>query len=164
MISDKNAPARFEDMKEFAETLKKNPATRLKFFQDAGILDEKGKLTPQYHDDWLDEDGYPTEAALNVITHWPWNTSGWFEFIKEIWWMPDWGWREDDVIRDDVTDSEFDKPRHRYYISTGGWSGNESIIRAMTDNWFLWDWHWVQSRRGGHYIFESRDYFSAQEK
>ena len=43
---------------------------------------------------------------------------------------------------------------HLFRISTGGWSGNESIIRAMERNGMMWHLNWVQSRRGGHYIFE----------
>jgi hypothetical protein len=42
----------------------------------------------------------------------------------------------------------------RFDISTAGWSGNESLIRAMEKNSFMWATTWVQSRRGGHYIFE----------
>ena len=45
------------------------------------------------------------------------------------------------------------------YISTAGWSGNESIIYAMQNNKsMLWNLTWVQSRRGGHHIFELKEY------
>jgi len=62
-----------------------------------------------------------------------------FDFIVQSWWMAEWGAR---------------RTRRRLYLSTGGWSGNESIIEAMRGNWFFWSMCWVQSRRGGHYIFE----------
>lgn len=104
--------------------------------------------------DLLDDDGYPTDHALDIIERWHWSDSkGWFEFIKSIWWAADWGWKECDAI-DDVSG----KKSYCYYISTGGWSGNESIIRAMEKNWLLWNTQWVQSRRGGHYIFELKEY------
>lgn len=92
--------------------------------------------------DFIDQDGYPTEDALKIIELWPFDDSaGWFDFIKDNWHFADWGWHK--------VDSE-------YHISTGGWSGNESIIAAMQNNWILWSVCWVQSRKGGHYIFEER--------
>ncbi len=97
--------------------------------------------------DFLDQDGYPTEEALDKIAKWHYNDpKGWFAFIKEIWWMKNWGWHENE------TDNGIE-----YNISTGGWSGNESIIRAMQQTDFLWTITWYQSTRGGHYIFEVRD-------
>lgn len=100
--------------------------------------------------DLLDEDGYPTDAALNVIKLWSWDDSkGWFEFIKSIWWMPDWGWHE----KEEEHDWDKGKFVYRYYVSTGGWSGNESIIRAMQENHLLWKLRWYSSKRGGHYVF-----------
>jgi len=101
----------------------------------------------------LDEDGYPTEAALELIRGWHWSDChGWFDFIKSIWWMSGWGWHESSVPHD----YNPEKTVHQYNISTGGWSGNEAIISAMQQNRLLWSLQWVQSRRGGHYIFELR--------
>ena len=95
------------------------------------------------NEDFIDDDGYPTEDALTVIELWPYDDSaGWFDFIKDTWHFANWGWHK--------VDSE-------YHISTGGWSGNESIIHAMEQNRMLMGCTWVQSRRGGHYIFERRD-------
>jgi hypothetical protein len=85
-------------------------------------------------------DDYPTEEELARIKAWPFADSrGWFDFIKSIWWMPDWGWRE--------KDGEFS-------VSTGGWSGNEDIIGAMGENVVLWSLTWQSNRRGGHYEFK----------
>jgi hypothetical protein len=104
----------------------------------------------------LDDDGYPTDDALFLIENWHWSDpKGWFEFIKSIWAYRDWGWKEQEVI-DEITN----KKEWCYYISTAGWSGNESIIRAMEKNGdgFFWHLNWVQSRRGGHYVFERKDF------
>lgn len=101
--------------------------------------------------EWLDEDGYPTEDALELIEKWHFNDAkGWFDFIHSIWYMPDWGWGEGE----DKHDFYKDRKVYRYDVSTSGWSGNESIIRAMERNSMMWHLNWVQSRRGGHYIFE----------
>lgn len=91
-----------------------------------------------------DEDGYPTEIALEVIRRWPWTKKKeLFDFIKAIWFMPSFGWNEE--VTEEAT---------TYYISTAGWSGNESVIQALKEAEFIWSFTWVQSRRGGHYIFE----------
>mgnify|MGYP003333860707 FL=1 len=115
---------------------------------------EKVKADIDYND-MLDDDGYPTDAALEMIERWHYSdTFGWMEFIKSIWWAADWGWTEGEEPHEWREGSKC----YRYHISTGGWSGNESIIRAMQKNDFHWYLIWVQSRRGGHYIFERRDF------
>jgi hypothetical protein len=103
----------------------------------------------------LDDDGYPSDAALEIIQIWPFDKDNreWFDFIKSIWHLRSWGWHEGE----EKHEYEDDKKVYRYNISTAGWSGNESIIRAMESNSMMWHLHWVQSRRGGHYIFELRD-------
>ena len=102
--------------------------------------------------EYLDEDGYPTEQALKCIENWPsTDPRGWFKFIESIWYLRSWGWGE-------VRKADLDSPdKIEYHISTAGWSGNEDIIRAMQENTILWSDAWVESRRGGHYIFEVID-------
>jgi len=39
-------------------------------------------------------------------------------------------------------------------LSTGGWSGNEDIIRALKKNFIFWSMYWQMNRRGGHYQFK----------
>ena len=103
----------------------------------------------------MDEDGYPSDAALDIIQLWHWSDpKGWFKFIESIWHLKSWGWTEGKK----PDDWEQGKLVYRYDISTAGWSGNESIIRAMEKNDMMWHFNWVQSRRGGHYIFELRDF------
>ena len=105
--------------------------------------------------EYLDDDGYPTDCALDRIEHWSYTADprGWFEFIRSIWNFGDWGWKE----LTEPSDWKENTMVLRYYISTGGWSGNEDIIRAMQANHVLWSTTWVQTRRGGHYIFEVKD-------
>ena len=107
----------------------------------------------QGNEELLDDDGYPTEIALEAIEKWHWDDiPGWFKFIEGLWYMRSWGWTEVDEPHEYYED----KIVHRYKISTAGWSGNESIIHAMQNNEMMWWLNWVQSRRGGHYIFELR--------
>jgi hypothetical protein len=95
---------------------------------------------------YLDDDGYPTRDAIHKIQSWP-NTdfNGLMEFIKPLWAYSNSGyWTETD------TEDEIE-----YSISTAGWSGNEDLIDALGENRnMFWILCWVQSRRGGHYIFE----------
>jgi hypothetical protein len=91
-------------------------------------------------DNWLDEDGYPTDAALKRITEWPHTDfPALLEFLKSIWWCPDFGWTLDGTT---------------LYLSTGGWSGNEDLIRALQQNKIFWVMCWEMSRVGGHYEFD----------
>ena len=100
--------------------------------------------------DFLDDDGYPTDHACEIIAKWDTSDSkGWFEFIHTLWHLKSWGWNEGEAI-DEITN----KKAWCYYISTAGWSGNETLIHSMQKNFDLWGLNWVQSRRGGHYIFQ----------
>ena len=123
-----------------------------KYNQDAEDHKERVKLIN--HDLLLDDDGYPTQYALDLIWFWHFSDPrGWFDFIKSIWYMRDWGWKEAEAI-DEIFK---EKNITAIYVSTAGWSGNESIIKAMQKSEMLWYMSWVQSRRGGHYIFEIKD-------
>jgi hypothetical protein len=103
----------------------------------------------------LDDDGYPTDAALDIVELWDIaDAKGWFDFIKSIWYYSSWGWSEGE----EPHEYREGKMVYRYNISTGGWSGNESIITRMQANEWCWHMNWVQSRRGGHYIFELYQY------
>lgn len=108
-------------------------------------------MTPEL----LDEDGYPTEEALEIIRTWDYS-KGYHElmkFIESIWWAADWGWRNKG---NEVTTfgEKYSRTETVYDISTGGWSGNESIIYELEANYMFWSMCWYQSRRGGHYIFK----------
>lgn len=88
----------------------------------------------------MDADGYPDETDLQRIRDWPLeDLPGLFAFLRSLWWLPDWGWAQDG---------------RRFSISTGGWSGNESLIAALEANDMAWLLTWRSSRRGGHYEFE----------
>lgn len=100
----------------------------------------------------MDADGYPDEDELERIRGWELKARTDFvealAFVRERWMYPDY-WREIPGWFDDSN-----KRVTRYEISTGGWSGNEDLMSAMQDNRVLWLFCWVQSRRGGHYVFE----------
>lgn len=112
----------------------------------------------------FDRDGYPTDETLERIKTWdviPGGTSFDFEaamdFAGRAWSYPDY-WRKDAAFLSDEYADE--KPQLQYVFSTGGWSGNESIIAAIEANLMLQSlgaWSW---RRGGHYEYR----FPIEEK
>jgi len=117
---------------------------------EQAIIDSKKSVFDLIeHNEMLDDDGYPTDACLDVIRLWHWNDSkGWFEFIKSVWCYTNY-WHE--KFNEDTL-------LYEYHISTAGWSGNEDIIRAMQDNGMMWYLNWYQSNRGGHYVFQLKEF------
>jgi len=137
--------------KKFVRPTKEESEARLA----ADIAQSKKIYDAFINHDMLDEEGYPTDEAMHIIESWHWtDPKGWFDFIGNIWHLKSWGWGEGE------TDHEYrkDEKVYRYDISTAGWSGNETIIRYMKRNEMMWQLNWVQSRRGGHYIFELHNF------
>jgi hypothetical protein len=95
--------------------------------------DEDLKRVAEHKCEWLNDGKHPV-------------FSPWFALIKSMWWMPDWGWHEFDGFDDG-------DPVRVLNISTGGWSGNESLIGAMRQNFIGWSMTFYSIRRGGHYEF-----------
>lgn len=97
----------------------------------------------------LTDDGYPTEEFLERIRTWEVkrraDCKALLEFIRAGgWYYPEF-FSPADWSRKGV-----------WMVSTGGWSGNESVIDAMEDNHMFWLLSWASSRRGGHYMFDVR--------
>lgn len=87
----------------------------------------------------FDDEGYPTDATLEIIRVWPYQDfSSLFVFVQKAW-------RYQDYFI--TLDSDF------FQLSTGGWSGNEDIIRKLQENRMFWSLCWESSRRGGHHEF-----------
>jgi hypothetical protein len=105
-----------------------------------------------FNGELLDEEGYPTteflswlrDLSIDNVMH-PREVMA---TVKSAWNYADWGWRVEE------TKNDLGKPVARYYISTGGWSGNEAIINALQRNPCFWPLYWYSSRRGGHHVFE----------
>ena len=88
------------------------------------------------------DDGYPTDEFLQSIVDWPWQDG--FAALLEH------------ALVGHIYPYYWSREGNTWDISTGGWSGNESIIYALRENHMFWAMCWVQSRRGGHYIFETK--------
>lgn len=85
----------------------------------------------------FDRDGYPTDATLDKIENWNGDIYELFEFVEKCWMYPD----------------RFRIAGRDVECSTGGWSGNESIISALQKNYVVWGTCWMSSHRGGLHRF-----------
>lgn len=93
------------------------------------------------------KDGYPTRQEIKQVKAYSGhlrskNTDNMdpprlIELLQEIWAYPDY----------------IKKDGRRLELHTGGWSGNEEIIKALQGSMF-WLLYWQKSERGGHYYFE----------
>ncbi len=87
----------------------------------------------------MDENGYPTDAEIQEIKDWPTERfPALMDYVRSLWKYSEWG---------------FEREGDQYFLSTGGWSGNEELITALGENCFFWVMCWQSSRRGGHYLF-----------
>jgi len=97
----------------------------------------------------MDSEGYPTEMELNRIENW--DIKDFPELLNYI---------EDLHIYKNYINRKVIKEWYRkntpileWTFSTGGWSGNESLMYALLETWMfksLWYHSW---QRGGRYVF-----------
>lgn len=92
-----------------------------------------------------DEHGYPTDEALQRIEEWPYaeGFDNLMRYVESLWAYGDCFYRD---------------PYNRAYVLvTGGWSGNESVVGALSRNLVFWGMCWDSSHRGGKHKFTLRD-------
>jgi len=99
----------------------------------------------------MDEEGYPTEEYLQFIREYTNGTMpimNMINIICENWYYENWGYKLHRKY----------KGIRKFELHTGGWSGNEEIIREIINN--IWLTHfklkYVSWQTGGHYYFEIR--------
>lgn len=88
-----------------------------------------------------DDADYPSKAQLETIR--TWSTPDYealLEYVKDA--FSTYGRAER-------------KKDGTWEFATGGWSGNEEIIDALSDNGLAWSMLWRSSHRGGLFIFRT---------
>lgn len=97
----------------------------------------------------LDKDMNPSADSLIYIEEYPVDKDlkSLFDFMKLLW-------SADDLWVEEEVEDFLGHTMKVYYISTGGQLSNELILRSFSRNIPVFFRAWVQSRRGGHYIFE----------
>ncbi len=84
----------------------------------------------------MDEDGYPTDETLDKIENWDVEDfKGLAQFLTDLWIYQDY------VSFDGIV----------LTLSTGGWSGNEDLIKSIPRPW--WFNYLYSQKPGGHYVF-----------
>jgi hypothetical protein len=82
---------------------------------------------------------YPTDEQLEKIKTWDYkDLRGLMDYIQGLWEFAERGWIQEGNI---------------YTLITSGWSGNESIVGALSDNTMVWALYWQSSTRGGRHVF-----------
>jgi len=134
------------------------------------ISSKKDRISKDLHknppslEDSLDHELYPTRKALEYILNYEDSIKAPYkllDYIQSLWMFNDWGWKEQETL--DMVGS----PKTRIFLSTGGWSGNESIIEALKKNRrHFWQIFWEESRRGGHYklLISPRSHYELKDK
>ena len=89
----------------------------------------------------LDDDGYPTDETLENIEKWG-LFDGFSNLLESI--AP---------LMSEYGRCEINKSKGVWEVATGGWSGNESIIRSLQGNYVFWALRWELSKKGGYYEF-----------
>ena len=102
---------------------------------------------------WLDGDGYPTEAALKRIREARSPVDALYA-ARDAW--SGYGSVSGTLRPAELEMVRFAQPEELYrYLrfATGGWSGNEDVIEALRENFVAWAMAWKLSASGGLHIF-----------
>ena len=108
--------------------------------------------------EWLDDDGYPTETALERIRTAE-SVCGALDALRDAW-NKDYGSFTEELRPEElavVTLETQDNEERFYRFATGGWSGCEDAIAAFQENFVAHAMSWRMSASGGLHIFEYPD-------
>ena len=98
----------------------------------------------------FDSDGYPTDESCESIAKAEVKSYADCEALLQVVQA---AWTYPDRFGNHTAVDCLQRPIREWSVSTGGWSGNESLVFALQQNAFFWALCWHQSTRGGHYLF-----------
>jgi hypothetical protein len=99
-----------------------------------------------YTTEELWDDGYPTDAALDLINSFTGTHAELFALVRMLW--SPYG-----VMHVTLTE---DGSEISIVLATGGWSGNESIIGALENSFYVQMRLWHSATRGGRHEYRIR--------
>lgn len=95
----------------------------------------------------LDDDGYPTDESLEKIEKLEHEEAE--RFVASL----------PDIKLPYASIHKYEEDGEaRISYSTGGWSGNESIINAMLKNFYINQFMYYSWHRGGHHVFDLKGF------
>lgn len=125
-----------------------------------------GRYTIHEDLDILDKDGYPTQDFLLALEEYPPDPDDWCSLSQngKALAVDDlmhtiskaWKYSEPEIVIHPNGSPE----KQAWELCTGGWSGNEDIIRALQRNKIFWSSYWVLSTRGGRHVFDKLTVFT----
>lgn len=92
----------------------------------------------------IDEDGYPTEEALAHLRTFHGTAEDLVAYVRSLM-------HNGRSVLEEVTD-DYGRPEKRLTLITGGWSGCESVVSALSETMFHLMF-WESSFRGGKHTF-----------
>uniref|UniRef100_A0A6M3KDF3 Uncharacterized protein n=1 Tax=viral metagenome TaxID=1070528 RepID=A0A6M3KDF3_9ZZZZ len=100
----------------------------------------------------FDSDGYPTDETLKTIEEWPYTDfPALMVYVAEAW---KWGCLTNEPSKiEPIFDKKFEDDGYWWCGVTGGWSGNEDLVAAMSRNTMFAALCWVADVRGGYHEF-----------
>lgn len=99
---------------------------------------------------YLDEEGYPTELLLGIISNYQAADMPILDFLETYIFPHWWGGERQYKLHQKY------KGVRKLQLHTGGWSGNEDMINAIMHSFWLTEFpmQYLRWERGGHYYFE----------
>ena len=90
----------------------------------------------------LDDQGYPLQESLDALKEFDLLTGSLENFLDLLY--ETWNYADSGGFR---------IGRRSLQLNTGGWSGNEEVIKNLSSNFVFWACFWQSSLRGGRYNF-----------
>jgi len=106
--------------------------------------------------EYVDDDGYPTDEALELLSSWKFDNENVYQFITLLETLWKYG-----GFYISIETNEDGKSFKCLNLHTYGWSGNEDIIEYLRGNAMFWSMAWYTSKRGGHYKFDLSRFYMA---
>lgn len=116
-------------------------ATHMRFMDSST---EQTAAAPAAPDEPIDDDGYPTDEALDYLRSFHGSATEMITYVRSL--------MHNGASMLEEFDDNFGRSQQRLTLWTHGWSGCESVISALNGTMF-YIMGWESSHRGGRHTF-----------